>query len=249
MYFVIHHQFDYILSLCIIEMREDNNKLLVSNYIEQYFQTMMSEEELGLLHRNTSEIFHKSGELIIKQGSFISQILFLVKGMVKVVVEDKSLKNTILKIVGKNNFIDLSVFGAINQHRVSVFALCNSEVSYIKLDVLQRIMHQNSKINQFFLDKLARDTASMYNKISILSTRNNHGKLATALLYLSDIKFDKGGIIDFLTRKDLADLASISLESANKILLELKNDRIIEMDKKKIRILQPELLEVLSTIG
>ncbi|MBN1597036.1 MAG: winged helix-turn-helix domain-containing protein [Bacteroidales bacterium] len=83
----------------------------------------------------------------------------------------------------------------------------------------------------------------------ILSTRNNHGKFVSTLLYLSDSKFDGTDFLESILRKDLADLASISLESTNKILLQLKHEKIIEIKNKNIRILKSELIKRLSSAG
>jgi CRP-like cAMP-binding protein len=52
-----------------------------------------------------------------------------------------------------------------------------------------------------------------------------------------------------LTRKDLAELASISKESTNKILKELQHDGIINISDGTIKITEPGLLQRLSLIG
>ena len=52
-----------------------------------------------------------------------------------------------------------------------------------------------------------------------------------------------------MTRKELAELSSMSMENAVRILSEFKSDKIIEIKGKKIKILQYDILKKLSDIG
>jgi CRP-like cAMP-binding protein len=110
-------------------------------------------------------------------------------------------------------------------------------------------MDTNPILLDTLIDWYSSDYMYLYSKISNLSTRNSHGKLATALLYLADEQFKDTNIFELVSRKDLADLASISLESTNKILQELKNERIIEIENRNIQVVKPKLLHTLSMIG
>lgn len=89
----------------------------------------------------------------------------------------------------------------------------------------------------------------LYARIAVMSTRSNIGKLAETLLYLSSEEFLKENIFEHITRKDIADIATISVESMNRILNEFKNDLIIELNNKEIIIKDPALLKRLSVIG
>ena len=76
-----------------------------------------------------------------------------------------------------------------------------------------------------------------------------HGRLADTLLYLSDESFDLLDLFSTLTRKDIADFSCISTESAVRLLAELKNDDIISMDGKNIKILDKAKLINISKKG
>jgi len=205
--------------------------------------------DMQLLDSNKTEIEYNPGEIILKQGTFVSHILFLKEGLVKIILEGKNDKNNILKIVGKGNFIALAVLGEQNKYPLTVISLTKTSVCQIKRECLLEIMNRNDKANQYVIDWFSNDHLFLYSRLSVLSTRNNHGKLASTLMYLFNDVFSDVNIFSYITRKDLAELSSISLESTNRILLELKNDRIIEYKHGHIRILKPDLLQRLSEVG
>ena len=96
-------------------------------------------------------------------------------------------------------------------------------------------MEQNPLANKCLLKWFAIDFNYLYKKISVISTRNSHGMLASVLLQLTNGNY-KSDILNSISRKELAELASISVESSNKILLQLKHDRIIDINKNIITI-------------
>ena len=206
------------------------------------------DDDMQLLDENKTEIAYNAGEIILKQGTYVSQLLFLKEGLVKIILEGKNDKNTILKIVDKGNFIALAVLGGQNIYPLTVISLTKTRICQIKRECILEIMNRNGKANQYIIDWFSNDHLFLYSRLSVLSTRNNHGKLASSLIYLKS-KVNDNQIFSYITRKDLAELSSISIESTNRILLELKNDKIIQYDQGYIRILKPELLQRLSEVG
>jgi CRP/FNR family transcriptional regulator len=79
-----------------------------------------------------------------------------------------------------------------------------------------------------------------------LSYNQMRGKLAGALLYLSDSKYTNEGVFEFLSRQDIADFAGISLESTVKFLKEFAKENMIDLDGRHLIISNKEALEDLS---
>lgn len=208
---------------------------------------VFTNNDLLLIDGNKREINYSEGDIILKQGSYVSQVLYLKKGQVKIVLEGKNDKNTILQIVNEKNFIALPVLGDLEVYPFSVIALTHCEICNIRKETLVEISERNVEFLKFLISRFKRDFIFLYSRISVLSTRNNHGKLASALLNLCNSY--EPHEIHFLSRKELAEFASISIESTNKILQELKHDKIIEIHDKSITILQYKLIEKLSSVG
>ena len=75
------------------------------------------------------------------------------------------------------------------------------------------------------------------------------GKLASALLYLMDEEFTGENIFQYLTRQDIADFASVSVESAIKFLKEFEKEGILKLTGKDIKIVDFPRLEEISRKG
>jgi CRP/FNR family transcriptional regulator len=75
------------------------------------------------------------------------------------------------------------------------------------------------------------------------------GKLATSLIYLSSEPFSSENIFMYLSRQDIADFASISVESVIKFLKEFEKEGIIYLEGKNIVIAEIEKLMEISKNG
>ena len=85
--------------------------------------------------------------------------------------------------------------------------------------------------------------------IGNISYKQMRGKLASAIQYLSGEDLADENIFPFLTRQDIADFASITIESAIKFLKEFEKEKIIKLDGKNIEIIDPKSLNIISKNG
>ncbi|MBN1118991.1 MAG: Crp/Fnr family transcriptional regulator [Bacteroidales bacterium] len=205
-------------------------------------------KDIAFINVNKSEISFNAGEVIVRQGTYVSQIAFVKKGVVKKVLEGKNNKNTILKLTSENNFIALPILGNSDIYPFSIVALTDCDIWFIRKETMVQIVESNARVNEYLLKWYSEDYLYMYSKIIVMSTRNSHGKLASALIYLSNLN-NGDTILGTISRKDLAEIATISLESTNKILMQLKLDRIIDINSQGISIIRKDLVEKLSTVG
>lgn len=203
----------------------------------------------AFINGGTKQIRFKKGETIVKQGAFTSHILYLISGLVKLVVEGPNDKETIFQLVAPDSFICLSTLYIDDHFPFSVIALKDCEVCLIKREIFKQQLLKSLKATEFILNWYSKESLHFFKRTSVQSTRNNHGKLAETLLYLSKVEFQNENVYKYLTRNDIAELASISLESTNKILNELKNDLIIKIKSEGLEICNIDLIERLSRIG
>lgn len=211
-------------------------------------KNVFTTQDLLLLNNNRSELIFTKNKCIIKQGTFVSQLFYLKKGVVKIILESQNGRNSILDIVEEGNFIALPILNNPDIYPFSVISMTDCEICFIRKVALKEIMSNNPTATEYLLDWYSKDYTFLYDRILKISTLNSYGKLATALLYLTNKKF-KTDLLEIVSRQEIADIATISLESCNKILLQLKHDGIINIRKSQIDLLQPTLIEKLCTAG
>lgn len=197
---------------------------------------------------NSGDMTFCEGEAIVRQGSFISQIIYLKSGIVKVVLESENNKSSIVKIIEGSQLMALPALGSSGQYSFSIITLTNCDVRLIRKDVFYNVVQRNTSAFDFVMQWFSDDYRYIYNKISVTNTRNSHGKVAHTLLYLTRADF-KGDVLNTVSRKDIAEMSGTSKESVNKIMQQLNHDGLISIKQDVVSVRRRDLLEKLSTIG
>ena len=76
-----------------------------------------------------------------------------------------------------------------------------------------------------------------------------HGRIADALIYLTDEIYESVRIGPDISRQDIADYTSMSKDSAIRILKEFERDNIIRLEGKTIEVVDGDRLHSISVNG
>ncbi|MCD4793856.1 MAG: Crp/Fnr family transcriptional regulator [Bacteroidales bacterium] len=208
---------------------------------------LLKNDDIQSIQNNCTIINFKKGETICKQGTDASHALYLAKGVVKLYIEGK--KDLILKLIKAGNYIDLQTLFGDKNYKYSVAAVEDTMVCMINSNLI-RDLAKNNNDYLFELTKTISNSGNyIFKKISDISSKQLRGRLADTLIYLYKEIYNSLNFELTLTRKELAELSSMSMENAVRILSEFNKDSIISVDGRKIKILEPELLKKLSDIG
>ncbi len=210
--------------------------------------THLNMDELGLVDNNRLEVKYRKGELISKQGSFATHILFLKKGLVKVYLEGKS-RNHILSITPRGNLIGLpSLFGEPVTH-YSVEAYEDSQVCHIDINVFRKFIHENAMFSAELIKLINETTINNYDRFLSVTQKNMPGRFADVLLYFSDQIYKNKSFSLSLSRKDLAEFSSMSVESLSRTIKDFNDNKLISIKGKSIEILDKSRLIEISHHG
>jgi len=209
----------------------------------------LNEEETALLEANRRDVFFKKGEIIAKQGSFASHVIFLKEGLAKVYVEGNQ-KDLILKIVPSNHFLSLSsVYDGNDTFIYSVSTYVDSVATLISIDIFKQLIRNNAKFAMQIINLLNTNTAQIYGRFYCISRKQSHGRVADILLCLSQNVFMSESFHLNISRNDLADLTGLSPESVIRIFKEFKEEKIIDVSGKDIKVLNEDKLREISLYG
>ncbi len=210
---------------------------------------LLTESEKSLIDENSVSIGFKKGETVCKLGAFASHIYFLEEGLVKVYLEEKN-NNLILMLSTKNNLLGLAaVYDGNNKMPYSISTYTDSKLRMIDIQVFRQLLKQNSNFAYHIINLLNESTAQIYGRFYSLTQKQLHGRLADILLCLSS-KIFKSKLFDLpLSRADLGDLTGMSTESVIRMMNEFKKDGLIDMECKKIELLDVARLERISEFG
>jgi CRP-like cAMP-binding protein len=208
----------------------------------------LSIPELGLIDENRLEISYKAGEMICKQGSFASHILFVKEGLIKLYIEGKD-KNLIIAIVPAGNLIGLpSLFGDPIFH-YSAVTYEESTVCLLNIDVFRKFTRENAKFSSEVINIINQSTIQSYDRFFSISQKNTYARFADVILYLAESIYKNHKFNIPFSRKELAELASMSIESLSRITKGCDQEGILKIKGKEFEIINIDRLRSISLNG
>ena len=209
----------------------------------------LTEAQKELIDKNKVVVQYNKGEIICKQGSFASHIIFLTSGLAKVYLEGKP-KNLILKISPEGNLIGLpSIYDGNNVFLYSAATYTHSTVELIDINIFKQLIRENPKFAYRVINVLNENTVQIYGRFYCLTNKQLHGRVADILLCLSQRIFNMMEFDLPLSRGDLAELTGMSTESVIRVMKDLKDDGPIETTGKSVKILNYEMMSKISEFG
>jgi len=209
----------------------------------------LSKDELALIDKNSVEINYEKGEMICKQGSFASHIMVLEEGLAKIYLEGCN-DTLILKILPAVNIIGLtSLIEGNNVFQYSARAYLKTKVKLIEINFFRELMRKNADFSSRLVGLLAENTVITYGRFFCLTKKQTYGRLADILLCLSQRVYKQDHFPLQLSRKELGELASMSVESIARILTKFKEDKLIKLNQDSLEILDFEKLSMVSRNG
>ena len=210
---------------------------------------LLTEEERELVNTQSVLVNYKKGEMVCKQGSFASHIMYLEKGLVKVYLEGNP-KDLILTITPQKNLMGLqSLYEGNNTFLYSISTYTETVVRLIDIQIFKQLLKQNPQFAYRVINILNESTSQSYGRFFSLTQKQLHGRLADILLCLSRKIFKSESFDLPLTRSDLSELTSMSTESVIRILKDFKDDGIIDISNKSISLLDLPRLDTISKKG
>lgn len=204
----------------------------------------------GLIDQNKrTKVSYAKGETIFKQGAFAPYVLYVIEGLVKVYIQTGLNKQINISIAQPGDFLAFAAVFGEPVHTYSTQAITPAEICMIEKASLQKILLENPEFALNLTSKNYRNEKHLLEIIKNTSYKQMRGKVASTLIYLSQEEFRQHQIFQHLTRQDLADFASVSTESAIKILKEFEKEKIIRLEGKEITVVDVEKLQTVSQKG
>jgi len=206
-------------------------------------------EEVEEIRQNSNVVTHQHRELIFRQNTRTSHIMFIKAGMVKIFKEGKNRRSFILKIATPGEYLGLlSVFGS-EMHQFSASAIQSCDITYVDFSTFDRILRKNGTFAMNLVNTLSNDGLFIFDKMLGQSHKQLPGRVADVILYFSESIFGREEFEFPLTRRELAELAGTTKESFIRTLAEFKHDKIIQLDGSKVSINSLKIIHTLSELG
>jgi CRP/FNR family transcriptional regulator, polysaccharide utilization system transcription regulator len=213
------------------------------------YSEYLTPEQVVLINNNSNTVKFSSKDIIFKQNTRTSHVMFVKSGLIKIFKEGRNKKVIIFKIVTPNHFLaNISVFGE-ETFRYSASAITDAEILFIDIATFKSIIEQNGKYASLLLQLVSTDNLYFFDKLMTQNQKQLPGRVAELLLYFSKQIYNSDTFEFPLSRTEIAELAGTTKESIIRTLTEFKNDKIIDINGKHIKINSFDIINRLSKLG
>ena len=210
---------------------------------------MLTSKELELIRASKTQVLFRKGDSLTKQGTFASYILFVINGICKQYIEGYGSKSFNMRIVQPGEFVGLSAVFTKNIFNYSTVALTDCYAFLIEKDVIAKVIQKNGLFGLNIIKRYCEQNSNLFSTLQNVLYKQMNGRISETLLYLDSIRESHPDIFLLLSRKDIADFAAISTESAVKLLKSFEKDGLIELQDKDVIIRDKKALEDISKRG
>jgi CRP-like cAMP-binding protein len=192
---------------------------------EESIFNCLTDEEMELLVKEKRHIHFNAGETILKQNTSASHIVCIKNGLAKIISEGDGDKKLILRLVVTHSILTGGGIFVDEIRHFTVQAVTEVDCCFIDTEKIYELVSKNS---QFAFELL---------------------RVADLLLYLKNEIFLSNPFNTRLSRKELADMCGMTMESFIRILKEFKSSEILTVDGTTIHVVDEEALQLISKKG
>lgn len=219
----------------------------------QEFKTIfhkLSPEQLEYLNNAKSCNVVKKGRILYEEGNRITGIFCINKGILKVYKTGIEGKEQIIKFAKPGEVIGYRSVINSEPACTSVKILEDAVLCHINSQDLYHLLRENSEFAIELLQIACKELGEANNYITDIAQKSVRERLAEILLHLKDeFGLNKDDIINIaLTREELANIIGTATESVIRLLSEFKNEGIIELQGRKIKLLDLNKLKRISNV-
>jgi CRP-like cAMP-binding protein/CheY-like chemotaxis protein len=243
--------FDGLELLNAIELRLKKNELIKTtfrNNVADINDFMKKTKQLPGFHKisdsRPSRIYKKK-EFIFMEGEQPTYLYFIARGEVKTYKSNKDGKELVTGIHRDGKFLGFVSLLENKPNNETACALKESEIYLIPQQDFLTLIYTNKEIARKFISMLSSNLYKAENMLVDLAYQSVRQRVAIVLmkLYNQDNPGGKGRDSITVARKDISSMVGTSTESLNRTLADFKDEGLIEILEKELRIVQKDKLE------
>lgn len=198
-------------------------------------------EALCALNEHKSTLAHNKGQVLFLEGTQPMGLFCISEGKVKIFKTDDSGREQIVRLAKEGDFLGYRALLSGENYNSSATILENAKVCFIPKSSFTDLISKDQDFQNKLMQAVCHDLGVMEQKMADMANKTVRQRLATTLLMLKNsygIDGEERSEIDIsLTREDLAKIVGTATETLIRLLSDFKKDGLIDLNGKKISIL------------
>lgn len=196
-----------------------------------------------------SSTYVKRGQIIFHEGNIPNGLYCLNEGKIKVYRLGNDGKEQVVRIVTPMSFFGLQALISGWNYSTSAVTLEDSVICFIPKRVFLKIIQKNQEVSHCLMILLSSMLEDAESKLLSLAQKPVRERLAETLVTLYQL-FNKNGGDNYinLSRSDIANIVGTANECVIRLLSEFKDDQLIQLNGRRISILDVNELKRIARL-
>lgn len=212
------------------------------------FNTIFKElnpEQIDLLNYEKGCTLHKRGTVLYQEGSRVAGVYCVNNGILKLFKTGLDGKEQILRFAKKGDLVGYRSVLSEEPACSTAKVIEDAVLCFIPAKMLVQMVKENPEFAMKLMRMSCQELGTANKYILDIAQKTVRERLADILLFLkNDFGLDNDGILQItLTREELANIVGTATESVIRLLSEFKSDKLIELNGRKIKIVNEKGLE------
>ncbi|MHA7110923.1 Crp/Fnr family transcriptional regulator [Sunxiuqinia elliptica] len=208
----------------------------------------LTEQEFAQLNYDKTCSLYKKGSIIYREGSRLTGFYCVTRGIVKIFKTGIDGKEQIIRFAKRGEIIAYRSLLSEESACTTAKVIEEAVLCHIPYQTLQFLIQTNWQFSHHMLQIVCKELREANDFITDIAQKTVRERLAEVLLLLKDsFNLDNTNTLQIsLTREELANIVGTATESVIRLLSEFKQDKLIELQGRKIKLLD---LKALSRVA
>ncbi|MFW6249212.1 MAG: Crp/Fnr family transcriptional regulator [Bacteroidota bacterium] len=210
----------------------------------------LSEEEKATMMDQGGADFYKRGTVIYEEGSRINGFYCVQKGIIKIFKTGIDGKEQIIRFAKKGDIMGFRSTLSNELACTTAKVIEDAFICYIPGDLVIDAVKSNGNFAMELLQIACQELGEANDYITDIAQKTVRERLAEVLIHLkSTFNLDEENFLKVsLTREELANIVGTATESVIRLLSEFKQDKLIELHGRKIKLLDISKLKKIGNV-
>lgn len=210
----------------------------------------LDEEEFRRLNFDKTCSIYKKGTVIYREGSRLTGFFCVTKGIVKIIKTGIDGKEQIIRFAKKGEIIAYRSLLSQELACTTAKVIEDAILCHIPYQTLLYLIRSNWQFSHHMLQIVCRELREANDYIADIAQKTVRERLAEVLLLLKEnFELDPNNNLQIsLTREELANIVGTATETVIRLLSEFKHDNLIEINGRKIKLLDITELKRIANI-
>jgi CRP/FNR family transcriptional regulator, polysaccharide utilization system transcription regulator len=210
----------------------------------------LTPEETDKLNFEKDFRHYKRGDILYQEGNRISGFYCINSGIIKVFKTGFDGKEQIIRFAKKGDIIAYRSVLSNELACTSAKVIEDCQVCFIPSEILVSFIKTNPSYALELVKLACHELGEANSFITDIAQKTVRERLAEIILLLvNDFGLDEQKYLNIsLTREELANIVGTATESVIRLLSEFKSDNLVELNGRKIKVLNRKALEKISNL-